>query len=192
MLTAEVSDFADRRVALRCIFTPRTPCIYGRTSRPRRAFRHGGREAQYLNRVRSRVHKFTKPYSVADRFYVVIFDDTPRYDSLGIFVGFAAFFVMEKTLRVLGGEEGEAGHSHSHSQPSSTPSSGHSTGVASNVTANGLRARSDAPSSGKDELDMRPAAASSEDENDGIKATTGGPSKLSAYLNLFGDFVHNM
>ena len=34
--------------------------------------------------------------------------------SLGIFVGFAAFFVMEKTLRVLGGGE-EDGHSHSHS-----------------------------------------------------------------------------
>ncbi|KLO17158.1 ZIP-like iron-zinc transporter [Schizopora paradoxa] len=113
---------------------------------------------------------------------------------LGIFVGFAAFFVMEKTLRVLGGEEGEAGHSHSHShsQPS-TNSSGQSTGVASNVTANGLRSRSDAPNSGKDELDMRPAASSDEDDSGGSKASaTGGPSKLSAYLNLFGDFVHNI
>ena len=101
---------------------------------------------------------------------------------------------MEKTLRVLGGEEGEAGHSHSHShsQPS-TASSGQSSGVASNVTANGLRSRSDAPNSDKDELDMRPAGASEEDDSKGGRATaTGGPSKLSAYLNLFGDFVHNM
>lgn len=101
---------------------------------------------------------------------------------------------MEKTLRVLGGEEGEAGHSHSHShsQPA-TASSGQSTGVASNVTSNGLRSRSDAPNSSKDELNMRPAGVSEEDDNNGSKpTTTGGPSKLSAYLNLFGDFVHNM
>jgi solute carrier family 39 (zinc transporter), member 7 len=31
---------------------------------------------------------------------------------LGIFIGFASFFVMEKTLRVLGG--GEEGHTHAH------------------------------------------------------------------------------
>jgi zinc transporter 7 len=34
---------------------------------------------------------------------------------LGIFVGFATFFIMEKTLRVLGGDEDAHGHTHSHS-----------------------------------------------------------------------------
>ena len=34
---------------------------------------------------------------------------------MGIFVGFAAFFIMEKTMRVLGAEDEGASHGHSHS-----------------------------------------------------------------------------
>jgi zinc transporter 7 len=98
--------------------------------------------------------------------------------SLGIFVGFAAFFMMEKTLRVLGGGE-EGGHSHSHSHAPES-ASGHATGVSGNADA-GLRQRSGALS---DEKVDAPATVE--------EPTTKGPSKLSAYLNLFGDFVHNM
>ena len=47
------------------------------------------------------------------------------HDSLGIFVGFASFFIMEKTLRVLGGEdEGESGHSHTITAPEVTNARG--------------------------------------------------------------------
>jgi solute carrier family 39 (zinc transporter), member 7 len=95
---------------------------------------------------------------------------------LGIFGGFAAFFMMEKTLRVLGGGE-EGGHSHSHSH--SAESSGHATGVSGSST-DGLRKRGVSEKSDVDEVVVTETA------------TSKGPSKLSAYLNLFGDFVHNM
>ncbi|KAJ7679016.1 Zinc/iron permease [Mycena polygramma] len=91
---------------------------------------------------------------------------------LGIFTGFAAFFMMEKTLRVLGGDEDGAGHSHSHS-PETAVASGAS---ASKGSKDGLRSRK----GGEKEEQAEPA-----------KSATG-PSKMSAYLNLFGDFVHNI
>jgi hypothetical protein len=98
---------------------------------------------------------------------------------LGIFGGFAAFFMMEKTLRVLsGGEEG--GHSHSHSHSSAMDeTTGHATGV-SGAKSDGLRKR------GADEKTVEGVQTQTE------VSTAKGPSKLSAYLNLFGDFVHNM
>ncbi|KAG6840580.1 hypothetical protein C0991_005720 [Blastosporella zonata] len=95
---------------------------------------------------------------------------------LAIFVGFASFFFMEKTLRVLGGEEEGSGHSHSHShgvEPTSKAS-----GVDVTASQNGLRARK------SEKADEVPASEPS--------AASNGPSKLSAYLNLFGDFVHNI
>ncbi|KAJ6507929.1 Zinc/iron permease [Mycena vitilis] len=91
---------------------------------------------------------------------------------LGIFTGFAAFFMMEKTLRVLGGDEDGAGHSHSHS-PETAVASGAS---ASKGSKDGLRSRK----GGEKDEQTEPA-----------KSATG-PSKMSAYLNLFGDFVHNI
>lgn len=100
---------------------------------------------------------------------------------LGIFGGFAAFFFMEKTLRVLSGEEDGHGHSHSHSHSHShiEPEATKASGVdVSSVTQNGLRSRN------SDNTDTVV-------EHEGSKSTNG-PSKLSAYLNLFGDFVHNM
>ncbi len=103
---------------------------------------------------------------------------------LGIFVGFASFFIMEKTLRVLGGEEEGAGHSHSHSHShtngSAEHTNGHSTAVAAPST-NGLKSRSGEKSD-----------TSKSDGNDEAQDTPKQTSKLSAYLNLFGDFVHNM
>ncbi|KAJ7126784.1 ZIP-like iron-zinc transporter [Mycena epipterygia] len=95
---------------------------------------------------------------------------------LGIFTGFAAFFMMEKTLRVLGGEEG-AGHSHSHSHTNGEVAA-QASGVSPKKSKDGLRARK----SGKE--------VASEAEEPARSAT--GPSKMSAYLNLFGDFVHNI
>ena len=106
-------------------------------------------------------------------------------------MGFASFFIMEKTLRVLGGDEdGAAGHSHSHSHAQANGNgsaehehaAGHSTGVSASASAGGLKSRTSGED-GKSEAD------------DGSDASQDKPkqtSKLSAYLNLFGDFVHNM
>lgn len=98
---------------------------------------------------------------------------------LGIFIGFASFFFMEKILRVLGGGEDSHGHSHSHSHSHTTePTSATASGVESK--GNELRSRGAKNSTETDDVtqDAKPSA--------------NGPSKLSAYLNLFGDFVHNM
>ena len=81
--------------------------------------------------------------------------------------------MMEKTLRVLGSEDG---HSHSHSHGNSTSSQGHSTGV----------------SAGTNVLRSRGGEKKTDDPTPGQGESGRGPSKLSAYLNLFGDFVHNM
>jgi len=89
---------------------------------------------------------------------------------------------MEKTLRVLGGgEEGEdSAHSHSHSH---TPAASTASGVNLSPPQNGLRKRnSDPDNSTESKLSSINQALPS----------ASGPSKLSAYLNLFGDFVHNM
>lgn len=89
---------------------------------------------------------------------------------------------MEKSLRVLGGDEGES-HSHSHSHSHSTNDAASTSGAKKSVSENGLRSRNEKskkkenPSNG----DVKQTASSAS-----------GPSKLSAYLNLFGDFVHNM
>lgn len=91
---------------------------------------------------------------------------------------------MEKTLRVLGG--GEEGHSHSHSHSHANgeePSTASASGVSVSSDANGLKNR-------KSEKD----GDSTEHSNGEATQIQSGaqPSKLSAYLNLFGDFVHNM
>lgn len=104
---------------------------------------------------------------------------------LAIFVGFASFFFMEKTLRVLSGDEEDGGHSHSHSHshPIAPPKESEPTSVASGVEKSssqaGLKQRRDDVSQAN--------GHTSEGEKQ-----PGGPSKLSAYLNLFGDFVHNI
>ncbi|TFK74195.1 Zinc/iron permease [Pluteus cervinus] len=106
---------------------------------------------------------------------------------LAIFGGFAAFFFMEKTLRVLSGEEDDTGHSHSHSHSHSVPNeitNGKASAVNGSISLDGLRERK----STSEPLRV------SENENgvSEVSSSSKGPSKLSAYLNLFGDFVHNI
>lgn len=102
-------------------------------------------------------------------------------ESGAIFLGFAAFFVLDKTMRVLnasaGGDENGHGHSHSHSH-SHAPSSATSTAVA--------------PVSG--ELRSRKSTTEITTEvSEKTKEPEINPSlRLSAYLNLFGDFTHNI
>ena len=99
------------------------------------------------------------------------------YGRLGIFLGFASFFFMEKTLRVLSGDSENISHSHSHSHSADKAETRLVTGIdGDGITSGGLRERKVV----KTEVPEEQAKAGS------------GPSKLSAYLNLFGDFVHNM
>lgn len=106
--------------------------------------------------------------------------------SLAIFGGFAAFFIMEKSLRVLGGED-ESGHSHSHSHTHSpsTNDASHASGVSVASTSEGLRTRAGGSEKSSGVIDTPDVA-------EDMISTTSSSSKLSAYLNLFGDFVHNM
>lgn len=100
-----------------------------------------------------------------------------------IFAGFAAFFVLDKTMRVLSAQAGgEGGHSHSHSHSHShAPSSGISTAVDSGPEMSGLKSRS------------RGETQVTEKTKEAVHAPEINPSlKLSAYLNLFGDFTHNI
>ena len=85
---------------------------------------------------------------------------------------------MEKTLRVLGGDESTS-HSHSHSHTVER-SDAQASGASHTISQNGLRSRLPEKVNGVDPPKI-------EDRN-----PTTSPSKLSAYLNLFGDFVHNM
>lgn len=93
---------------------------------------------------------------------------------------------MEKSLRVLGGEDAGGAHSHSHSHgPESTAAA--ASAVSTSVSKDGLRARS-----GPKSLTAADADAKALEEPEATAKQPMQPSKLSAYLNLFGDFVHNM
>ncbi|OCF32914.1 solute carrier family 39 (zinc transporter), member 7 [Kwoniella heveanensis BCC8398] len=116
-----------------------------------------------------------------------------------IFLGFAAFFVLDKTMRVLNSSAGnEGGHSHSHSHPHShghSHSHGTSTAVSSSSASGELRSRK----SPEDVLSTTPSAPSDSKNLDGGDGDPQGKTKevnaslkLSAYLNLFGDFTHNI
>lgn len=107
--------------------------------------------------------------------------DFRDFSSLGIFIGFATFFFMEKTLRVLGGDENAHGHSHSHSDPHMSSEVIKNSSINGSATEDGLRSRN-----------TNKTATNGSSSPPKISKTANGPSKLSAYLNLFGDFVHNM
>jgi zinc transporter 7 len=91
---------------------------------------------------------------------------------------------MEKTLRVLGSGEAHT-HSHEgHGDLSKATDESTSSAVEPTTSSSGMRSRhrvNTTEHSDKHELQV-----------DDAKSNVGGPSKLSAYLNLFGDFVHNM
>jgi solute carrier family 39 (zinc transporter), member 7 len=124
-------------------------------------------------------HSFMGEHQDSGVHFIMVEEKRNILTGLGIFLGFAAFFFMEKTLRVLGGEDEEGSASHSHSHSHSIDGQGKTTGTSSTVSEGTLRSRAKTENS---------TANSSEPTH----ASTNGPSKLSAYLNLFGDFVHNI
>ena len=91
--------------------------------------------------------------------------------------------MMEKTLRVLGGEA----HTHSHDGhgdlSNAAPDESTSSAIEPHSSSSGMRSRNQANT---EQSNKR------EPQFEDAKSSVGGPSKLSAYLNLFGDFVHNM
>jgi len=123
-------------------------------------------------------HAFVGEHQDPGVHFIMVEEKRNILVGLGIFVGFASFFIMEKTLRVLGNEDSPAGHTHSHSHPHPELEISSASGVAPSITQNCLRSRN--PGKPEDDNTVKPAN------------TTSGPSKLSAYLNLFGDFVHNI
>jgi len=99
-----------------------------------------------------------------------------------MFLGFAAFFVLDKTMRVLSASADGGhthGHSHSHSH-SHAPSSATSTAV---KPASGELKSRKSPSDVLETEPVPPPSAQPE-----INPSL----RLSAYLNLFGDFTHNI
>ncbi|KAK0223417.1 ZIP-like iron-zinc transporter [Armillaria fumosa] len=127
-------------------------------------------------------HSFMGEHQDPGVHFVMVEDKRNILIGLGIFSGFAAFFFMEKTLRVLGGGEDDSGHSHSHShvQPSDA-SSARASAVSTSSGPNNLKSRASTS-----------ASAEVKEPSPGPSHAATGPSKLSAYLNLFGDFVHNI
>jgi zinc transporter 7 len=123
-------------------------------------------------------HSFMGEHQGSGVHFVMVEEKRNILIGLGIFVGFAAFFFMEKTLRVLGADEDAHSHSHSH-QPHVSPEVIKNSSVEGSATENGFRSRNK-------------SATNSSSSSPEIPKTANGPSKLSAYLNLFGDFVHNI
>jgi len=126
-------------------------------------------------------HSFMGEHQGSGVHFIMVEEKRNILIGLGIFVGFAAFFFMEKTLRVLGADEDAHGHSHSHSQPHVSPEVIKNSSVKGSATEDGPRSRN------KTATNSNSSSSSPE-----IPKTANGPSKLSAYLNLFGDFVHNI
>ncbi|KAH9031777.1 ZIP-like iron-zinc transporter [Lactarius pseudohatsudake] len=127
-------------------------------------------------------HSFLGEHQDETVHFVMVEEKRNILVGLGIFAGFAAFFIMEKSLRVLAGGEG---HAHSHDHSNAVPEGSISSAVEPNSVGDGLRSRHKA--NGEQQPDDH-----KHHQNEEEKSHISGPSKLSAYLNLFGDFVHNI
>ncbi|KAH9972064.1 ZIP zinc transporter-domain-containing protein [Lactifluus volemus] len=128
-------------------------------------------------------HSFLGEHQDGAVHFVMVEEKRNILVGLGIFIGFAVFFMMEKTLRVLGGGDGHTHSPEGHGNRDKTSDKSASSAIEPNNTTSGLRSRRKV-SGEYSNVGERPA----EEE----KGHISGPSKLSAYLNLFGDFVHNI
>ncbi|GAW00191.1 ZIP-like iron-zinc transporter [Lentinula edodes] len=129
-------------------------------------------------------HSFHGEHQDSGVHFIMVEEKRNILTGLGIFLGFAAFFFMEKTVRVLGGDgDGTTAHSHSHSH--SIDDGAMTTGRSIATSEGTLKSRA------KVESTSSPSYLESSN-TESTNSVTNGPSKLSAYLNLFGDFVHNI
>ena len=109
---------------------------------------------------------------------------------MAIFVGFMAFFVLDKTMRVLSASAGDGhGHGHSHIQPLQV-SEGNAEGKSTALSTSDEELRSRKSPSTDISISKELAEPLKEVPEGGAGVN---PSlRLSAYLNLFGDFTHNI
>ncbi|CCX33147.1 Similar to Histidine-rich membrane protein KE4 homolog 1; acc. no. Q9XUC4 [Pyronema omphalodes CBS 100304] len=114
-----------------------------------------------------------------------VLNDPNRNAVLGlfIFIGFATFVAMDKTLRIITGGDGHS-HSHSHGAENEYP--------APHISPEGVSTGADSTS--KDGLKNR---KSSKESKDGVVAIPDkkAPStsiQVSSLLNLISDFTHNI
>ncbi|KAF8813186.1 Zip-domain-containing protein [Phlegmacium glaucopus] len=126
-------------------------------------------------------HSFMGEHQGSGVHFVIVEEKRNILIGLGIFIGFATFFFMEKTLRVLGGDEDAHSHSHSHPHPHVSPEVITNSSTDRSASEDGLRSRN-----------SNKTAINGSSIPPQLPKTANGPSKLSAYLNLFGDFVHNI
>ncbi|KAG7089378.1 hypothetical protein E1B28_011068 [Marasmius oreades] len=151
--------------------------IHGDTLNTMTAFATGGLLSDvFLHLV---PHSFMGEHQDLGAHFIMIEEKRNILIGLGIFLGFASFFIMEKTLRVLGSGGDNHGHSHSKSYvpgESEDETSGNSTAIAKSD----IKSRKSTSA----KTNSQPEKVAPSNRN--------GPSKLSAYLNLFGDFVHNI
>lgn len=99
--------------------------------------------------------------------------------SASIFAGFAAFFVLDKTMRVLSSSAGGEGHSHGHSHSHS-----HSTATSTAVKPSSGELRQRKSPSDVTEIEPKAPEPAQQDVNASLR--------LGAWLNLFGDATHNV
>jgi zinc transporter 7 len=105
-----------------------------------------------------------------------------------IFAGFFAFFFLDKTMRVLSAASGDgSSKSHSHHHHHSTPQietaekvAAASSAVEPVISSDGLRSRG------------KVQAETTAFEVDPTQKAANASLKLSAYLNLFGDFSESL
>ncbi|KAI9322218.1 ZIP zinc transporter-domain-containing protein [Dichotomocladium elegans] len=107
---------------------------------------------------------------------------------MGIFGGLFFFFVMDKMMRVLNGGGGHDHHHHHHHDSDDNDGKAKKDEVAAAVKessegSDGLRQRKTTTQKEKEQKETEEHKRSQSTDN-GIK--------LSAYLNLFADFTHNM
>ncbi|KAK9320503.1 ZIP zinc transporter-domain-containing protein [Lipomyces orientalis] len=101
---------------------------------------------------------------------------------LAIFFGFGAFIVLDKTMRIFGGEGShDHSHSHVHTHGSEENDDNAVSSSAEKISEDGLRRRK-----------IVDATAPETEAKDHIKEEPGASVKLSAYLNLIADFSHNI
>ncbi|KAK9462884.1 ZIP zinc transporter-domain-containing protein [Lipomyces oligophaga] len=121
--------------------------------------------------------------------FVLVEDHRNTLLGAAIFLGFGAFIVLDKVMRIFAGGEDSHSHGHSHSHtdvPITTSSSTSSSEVISDGPASNLRSRSK-----NTELEAS-APIQKEQRHNMDESEPSASVKLSAYLNLIADFSHNI
>lgn len=112
-----------------------------------------------------------------DARFVLVDEHRNTLLGLAMFVGFAAFVILDKVMRIV---SGGGGHDHSHSHSHSHSDTASSSSVESTKTKPKKRGGK------KKEEDEK------DDEGEDSSSAGGSSVKLSAYLNLIADFTHNI